>query len=116
MHLQHFVSDRVVSNTGAPQGTFISPFFSTLYTRDYNYFTETCHLQKFCDAIVGIISKGDQVEYRAAVNDFVPRCKHNHLQLNLAITKELVVDLRRANALVAPVSIQGVSVDIVKDC
>ena len=38
-----------------------------------NYCTETCDLQKFCDdsAVVGCISKDDEDEYRAAVNDFV---------------------------------------------
>ena len=37
------------------------------------------------------------------------------MQLNVAKTKELVVDLRRAKALVAPVSIQGHSVEVVED-
>ncbi|KAI4905879.1 hypothetical protein NFI96_001273 [Prochilodus magdalenae] len=49
VRLQHCVSDRVVSNTGAPQGTVLSPFLFTLYTTDFNYCTETCHLQKFSD-------------------------------------------------------------------
>ncbi|KAJ8367963.1 hypothetical protein SKAU_G00079910 [Synaphobranchus kaupii] len=49
VRLQHCVSDRVVSNTGAPQGTVLSPFLFTIYTRDFNYLTETCHLQKYSD-------------------------------------------------------------------
>ncbi|KAJ8353481.1 hypothetical protein SKAU_G00210480 [Synaphobranchus kaupii] len=36
VRLQHCVSDRVVSNTGAPQGTVLSPFLFTLYTTDFN--------------------------------------------------------------------------------
>ena len=42
--LQNCVSDRVVSNTGAPQGTVFSPFLFTLYTSDFNYCTDSCHL------------------------------------------------------------------------
>lgn len=42
--LQTCMSDRLISNTGAPQGTVLSPFLFTFYTTDFNY-TETCHLQ-----------------------------------------------------------------------
>ncbi|KAI4892845.1 hypothetical protein NFI96_004933 [Prochilodus magdalenae] len=117
VRLQHCVSDRVVSNTGAPQGTVLSPFLFTLYTTDFNYCTETCHLQKFSDdsAVVGCISRGDEDEYRATVNDFVAWCELNHLQLNVTKTKELVVDLRRDKTQVTPISIKGVSVDTVED-
>ncbi|KAI4897881.1 hypothetical protein NFI96_029587, partial [Prochilodus magdalenae] len=117
VRLQHCVSDRVVSNTGAPQGTVLSPFLFTLYTTDFNYCTETCHLQKCSDdsAVVGCISRGDEDEYRATVNDFVAWCELNHLQLNVTKTKELVVDLRRDKAQVTPISIKGVSVDTVED-
>ncbi|KAI4873724.1 hypothetical protein NFI96_000464 [Prochilodus magdalenae] len=88
VRLQHCVSDRVVSNTGALQGTVLSPFLFTLYTTDFNYCTETCHLQKFSD---------------------------DSAVLNVTKTKELVVDLRRDKAQVTPISIKGVSVDTVED-
>ena len=68
---------------------------------DLNYCTETCHIQKFSDdsAVVECIGKD---EYRAAVNDFVTQCEQNHLQLHVAKTKELVVDLRRAKTPLFP--------------
>ena len=37
VRLQNCVSDRVVSNTRAPQGTVLSPFLFTLFTSDFNY-------------------------------------------------------------------------------
>ena len=38
---RQYVSDGAVSDTGAPQGTVLSPFLFTLYTTDFNYCTET---------------------------------------------------------------------------
>ncbi len=49
------------------------------------------------------------------MDNFVTWCEQNHLQLNVAKTKELVVDMRRNRAPVSPVSISGVSVDIVEE-
>ena len=74
LRLEHYVSDRGVSNTGAPQGTVLSPFLFTLYATDFNYCSSWC------------ISKGDEDEYRATVNDFVTCCDQNHLQLNVSKT------------------------------
>ena len=66
-------------------------------------------------SIVGCIKNGDESEYRAVMGNFVTWCEQNHLQLNVTKTKELVVDLKRAKSPVTPVSIHGVSVDIVED-
>ncbi|KAI3365246.1 hypothetical protein L3Q82_010340, partial [Scortum barcoo] len=51
----------VVSDTGAPQGTVLSPFLLTLYTTDFQYNSESCHLQKFSDdsAVVECIREGE---------------------------------------------------------
>ncbi|TWW55978.1 hypothetical protein D4764_09G0010280 [Takifugu flavidus] len=47
--LRSCVSDLLMSNTGAPQGTVLSPFLFTTYTADFQYHSETCHLQKYSD-------------------------------------------------------------------
>ena len=115
VRLKDGLSDTVISSTGAPQGTVLSPVLFTLYTSDFRYNKESCHLQKFSDdtAIVGCIRDGQEGEYRSLVEDFVQWCKLNHLQLNTTKTKEMVVDFQRTKRAPLPVSIEGVNVEVV---
>ncbi|KAI4897971.1 hypothetical protein NFI96_009241, partial [Prochilodus magdalenae] len=110
-------SDRVVCSTGAPQGIVLAPFLFTLYTVDFKYSSASCHLQKFSDdsAIVGLISNGNDREYRELTKDFVKWCQRNCLQINAGKTKELVVDFRRAkHSPPLLVNIQGTDIEIVR--
>ncbi|KAI3368432.1 hypothetical protein L3Q82_025445, partial [Scortum barcoo] len=97
--LGSILSDVVVSDTGAPQGgnCALSPFLFTLYTTDFQYNSESCHLQKFSDdsAVVGCIREGEEGEYRTLVDNFVEWSEQNHLRLNVNKTREMVIDFRR---------------------
>lgn len=57
--------------------------------------------------MVGSISEGDELEYRAVISDFVMWSEPNHLQLSVTKTGELVVDLKRSKCPVDPVSSRG---------
>ncbi|KAI4874531.1 hypothetical protein NFI96_008029 [Prochilodus magdalenae] len=76
-------SDTVISSTGAPQGTVLSPVLFTLYTSDFKY-NRRCHMQKFsrhCNRGVVCVIAGR--EYRSLVEDFVEWCTTNQLKLNI---------------------------------
>ena len=66
VRLGNCVSGTVMSSTGAPQGTVLAPFLFTLYTADFKYNSESCHIQKYLDdtAIVACIRNGCESEYR----------------------------------------------------
>ncbi|KAI3375839.1 hypothetical protein L3Q82_004112 [Scortum barcoo] len=113
--LKDITSDTVVSSTGAPQGTVLAPLLFTLYTSDFCYNSELCHIQKYADdtAIVGCIRDDREEEYRRLVGDFAAWCHTNHLQLNTSKTKELVIDFGRSRPRPRPVLLEGAEVEAV---
>ncbi|XP_051791640.1 uncharacterized protein LOC127530035 [Erpetoichthys calabaricus] len=116
VRLRNCRSDIVVSSTGAPQGTVLSPVLFSQHTLDFQYNSESCHVQKFADdtAIVCCIRSGQEEEYRNLIKDFVKWCDSNHLQLNTSKTKELVEDFRSPRPLMDTVIIRGDCVQMVQ--
>lgn len=116
MRLGNCRSDTVISSTGAPQGTVLSPVLFTLYTSDFQYNSESGHVQKFANdtVIVGCINGGQEEEYRKLIQDLVAWCDSNHLHLNTSKTKEMVVDFRRTRPHPEPVRINGACVEMVQ--
>lgn len=115
VRMKDIMSDTVVSSTGAPQGTVLAPILFTLYTSDFCYNSELCHIQKYADdtAIVGCIRGDREEEYRSLVGDFVLWSRTNCLQLNTSKTKELVVNFGRTRSSPRPVLLEGMEVEAV---
>ncbi|TWW53816.1 hypothetical protein D4764_0293380 [Takifugu flavidus] len=84
-------------------------------TADFQYHSETRHLQKYSDdtVIVGCVENGQEDEYRDLVESFVRWSRENLLQLNVTKTKEMVVDFRKSKSPASPVCISGKDVEIV---
>ncbi|CAF87187.1 unnamed protein product, partial [Tetraodon nigroviridis] len=75
------------------------------------------HIIKFANdtTVVGLISKNDESAYRDEVQQLTAWCEANNLSLNVDKTKEMIVDFRRAPGEHPPLTINGSSVEIVKN-
>lgn len=90
---------------GLHRGLFSPPSSSRSTPQTSAIGQRSSRVQKFSDdsTIVGCLSRGEETEYRIVVEDFATWCERNYLQLNVTMTQELVVDLRRTKTPVTSV-------------
>ncbi|PIK46347.1 hypothetical protein BSL78_16796 [Apostichopus japonicus] len=107
------LSDVILSNTGAPQGTVLAPFLFTLYTYDARSLEQGCSLIKFDDdtAMIGLVNGNGDEAYLRQIQSFVNYCDLNFLQLNVAKTKEMIIDFRHNTNPPPPVVVKGSVID-----
>jgi gmma-aminobutyric acid receptor subunit gamma/cGMP-dependent protein kinase 2 len=113
--LNGVISEKVITNTGAPQGCVLSPLLFTLYTNDCVSSQDNCTLLKYADdtVILGNILNNDTTMYRRQIDEFVEWCRSNFLNLNVQKTMEMIIDFRKESDQHVSVTIQGEDVKIV---
>ena len=61
--------------------------------------------------LVGLVSDTDESEYRHEVSSLVSWCDTNNLQLNASKTREMIVDFRKRKNPLAPIIVNGDSIE-----
>ena len=75
----------------------LSPLLYTLFTNDCRSSSSSTLIFKFSDdtTIEGLITNADESAYREEVERVVDWCTNNDLELNVAKTKEMIIDFRK---------------------
>ncbi|KAM9776022.1 uncharacterized protein ACBT44_001186 [Syngnathus typhle] len=101
------ISASITLSTGPSQGCVLSPLLFTLLTHDCIATHSDNRIVKFADdtTLVGLITKGDETQYRLEVDLLTTWCRDNNLLLNVDKTKEVVVDFRKGHSILQAVRI-----------
>ena len=110
------VSQPLTLSTGTPQGCPLSPKLFSLFTYDCTAPDTSSLIVKFADdtTAAGLISDNDETKYRDMVSGLVQWCGDNNLQLNVAKTKEMVIDFRKKKPALDPLIIDDQDVEQVE--
>ena len=86
----------------------LSPLLFTLFTNDCRSSSSSTPIFKFSDdtTIEGLITNADESAYREEVERVVDWCTNNDLELNVAKTKETIIDFRKNKTAMTPLAIR----------
>ena len=114
VRLSHSItSDVILTDTGAPQGTVLSPFLFSIYTSDCKASHTNCTIDKYADdtVLTGMVTHDEDIFFAQEIVSFVDWCDKNFLELNVTKTKEMVIDFRTKGNKPNPVQIKETNVE-----
>ena len=105
-------SATLIHNTGASQGSVLSPLLYSLFTHDCMAKHDSNTIVKVADdtTVVCLITDKDETAYREEVRERAVWCQDNNLSLNVSKTKELILEYRKRRVEQAPINIDGAEV------
>ena len=108
------LSEPLTLSTGAPQGSVLSSLLFTLFTNDCRSSSSSTLIFRFSGdtTIEGLITNADESAYRE-VERVVDWCTNNDLELNVAKTKEMIIDFRKIKTAMPPLAIGEQQVELV---
>ena len=111
------LSSKMFSSTGSPQGCVLSSLLFILYTNACRSMHANRHILKFADdSVIVSLLDSSETEHGPVVDDFISDCNDSYLSINVAKTKDMLIDFRRSQPTsVAPTIIQDKVVEIVTE-
>ena len=94
----NLLSDTLITNTGTPQGSVLSPLLFSLYTDGIRSRCQNFHVLKYADdtCLIGLIGNPSDLDcYFSEVNRIANQCSDLDLLLNAGKTKEMLFSTKR---------------------
>ena len=110
-----FLSDKVCSSTGSPQGCVLSPLLFILYTNMCQSTFNNRFILKYADdSVIVSLLQGNENSHGPIIDSFVRWCEDSHLHLNTLKTKDMAIDFRKNASTPESIIIKGQAIERVQ--